>query len=290
MDNEETKTGEEIQDEGSPEPDDNQIQESEDEKQPESNEELTVTIDDGKEKEPEEQPSETEWLRDLRKSWKSYKKENRQLKQELEKIKEAQKPVATAAAPGPKPKLEDPGIDYDTDIYVQKVDEWHNKNRAYEDEQRKLKEEEAKQTEAWQKQLNRYGQRKKELPVKDFDDAEMIVEDLLNPTQQGIIVQGARNPELVVYALGKNPKRAAEIAAIKHPVNFAFAIANLEAQLKTSKRKVATQPEKTLTSTGAISGAVDTKLERLRREAEKTGDYSALAAYNRKKRRAEAAA
>lgn len=283
-DQEEIQAGEDQESQEIPEPEQDEETSSE---EPESKEEddegeVVVTIDDGR------QPSETEWLKDLRKSWKSYKKENRQLKQELEKIKEASKPQISAQAPGPRPKLEDPGIDYDTDIYVRKIDEWHDKNRLYEDEKRRAEEQQKKEQETWQKQLNLYNEKKQSLPVKDYDDAEMVVEDLLSPTQQGIIVQGAKNPELVVYALGKNPKRAKQLADIKNPVNFAFEIARLEGQLKTSKRKPATEPEKTIQSTGRISGTVDSTLEKLRRDAEKTGDYTKINAYKRKKRRSAA--
>lgn len=286
-DQEEIQAGEDQESQETPEPEQDEETSSE---EPESKEddEIVVSIDDGQDKEPEEQPSETEWLKDLRKSWKNYKKENRQLKQELEKIKEASKPQISAQAPGPRPKLEDPGIDYDTDIYVQKIDEWHDKNRLYEDEKRRTEEQQKKEQETWQKQLNLYNEKKQSLPVKDYDDAEMVVEDLLSPTQQGIIVQGAKNPELVVYALGKNPRRAKQLADIKNPVNFAFEIARLEGQLKTSKRKPATEPEKTIQSTGRISGTVDSTLEKLRRDAEKTGDYTKINAYKRKKRRSAA--
>lgn len=289
-DQEEIQAGENQESQETPEPEDQTPETSSEE--PESKEEdegeVVVTIDDGQDKEPEEQPSETEWLKDLRKSWKNYKKENRQLKQELEKIKEAQKPEVSATAPGPRPKLEDPGIDYDTDIYVKRIDEWHDKNRLYEDEKRRTEEQQKKEQETWQKQLNLYNEKKQSLPVKDYDDAEMVVEDLLSPTQQGIIVQGAKNPELVVYALGKNPKRAKQLADIKNPVNFAFEIARLEGQLKTSKRKPATEPEKTIQSTARISGTIDSTLEKLRRDAEKTGDYTKINAYKRKKRRSAA--
>lgn len=281
-DQEEIQAGEDQESQVTPEPEEQTPETSEEPELEDDEGEVVVTIDDG------QQPSETEWLKDLRKSWKSYKKENRQLKQELEKIKEASKPQISAQAPGPRPKLEDPGIDYDTDIYVQKIDEWHDKNRLYEDEKRRAEEQQKKEQETWQKQLNLYNEKKQSLPVKDYDDAEMVVEDLLSPTQQGIIVQGAKNPELVVYALGKNPKRAKQLADIKNPVNFAFEIARLEGQLKTSKRKPATEPEKTIQSTGRISGTVDSTLEKLRRDAEKTGDYTKINAYKQKKKRSAA--
>ena len=92
----------------------------------------------------------------------------------------------------------------------------------------------------------------------------------------------SHDPVLVVYALGKNPKKAAELSEIKDPVKFAFAVAKLETQLKVSSRKAATKPEKTVNGSARVSGSVDSTLERLRAEASRTGDFSKLTAYKRK--------
>jgi hypothetical protein len=64
------------------------------------------------------------------------------------------------------------------------------------------------QQKAWQAKLDGYGKAKAELRVKDFEDAEAVAQELFNVTQQGVMLQGADNPALVVYALGKNPKKA----------------------------------------------------------------------------------
>ena len=112
------------------------------------------------------------------------------------------------------------------------------------------------------------------------------MQDQFNVTQQGIIVQGADNPALVVYALGKNPKKAKELASITDPVKFAIAVGKLETQLKVTNRKAPPPPEKTLQGTGPKSGAVDSTLERLRADAEKTGDYTKVLQYKRQKREA----
>ena len=108
----------------------------------------------------------------------------------------------------------------------------------------------------------------------------------LNITQQGIVLQGAENPALVVYALGKNPSKAKELSSITDPVKFAFAVSKLESQLKVSNRKSAPPPEKVLSGTGRAS-AVDSTLERLRADAEKTGDYTKVTAYKRQKKQAK---
>jgi hypothetical protein len=106
--------------------------------------------------------------------------------------------------------------------------------------------------------------------------------ETLNVTQQGVVLQGATNPALVVYALGKNPKRAKELAAITDPVRFAFAVAQLEMQLKVTPRTKPPAPERSLPAgTAPVSGGSDTTLERLREEASRTGDMTKVVAYKR---------
>jgi len=107
------------------------------------------------------------------------------------------------------------------------------------------------------------------------------VQEVLSVTQQGILLQGSDNSALLVYALGKNPKRAKELSEIKDPVKFAFAVSKLESQLKVTK-KTAPPPEKTPPSGGARStGGSDEVLENLRAKAERTGDYTQILAYKR---------
>jgi hypothetical protein len=89
-----------------------------------------------------------------------------------------------------------------------------------------------------------------------------------------------------VYALGKNPKKAAELAKRSDPVEFAFAVARLEKDLKVSNRKSAPAPEKIVQNSGRVvsSASVDSTLNRLRAEAERTGDYTKVMEYRRQKR------
>jgi hypothetical protein len=140
------------------------------------------------------------------------------------------------------------------------------------------------QQKAWQSKLDGYGKAKAELRVKDYEDAEAVAQELFSITQQGVVLQGADNPALVIYALGKNPKKAKELSDIKDPVKFAFAVAKLEKELKVTNRKQAPAPERVVTGTGRSSGAVDSQLERLREEAARTGNMSKVVAYKRQKK------
>ncbi len=240
--------------------------------------EVVVTI--GDETPEDESQKAPDWVRDLRKRQRETAKENRELKAKLE----AMQTKPTTSDPGPRPTLE--GHDYDTGRYESALDKWYAKKREADQAEARANAEREEQDRAWKSRLDAYGAAKSALKVPDYDDAEAIAQDALDQTQQGIIVQGAENPALVIYALGRNPQQLEKLRAIQDPVKFSFAVAKLEAKLKMTPRRPATQPEKTVTGTGSPSGAVDSTLDRLRAKAEKTGDYSEVTAYRRKKRQA----
>lgn len=240
--------------------------------------ELIVTIGEEAPPQEEEKPA-PEWVRELRKSHRELQKRNRELEA---KLNQDQAPKAPEI--GKKPTLED--FDYDAEKFEASLAQWFERKRQADEHAAKVQADIEKQQQEWQAKLEGYGKAKAELKVKDYDDAEGIVQESFNTTQQGVILQGADNPALLVYALGKNPKKAKELASISDPVKFAFAIAKLETQLKVTNRKAAPPPEKTVQGTGRVSGSVDSTLDRLRAEAEKSGDYSKVMAYKRQKRTA----
>lgn len=222
-----------------------------------------------------------EWVRELRKSSREKDRKIRELEDKLK----ANTGAETKPAPlGKKPTLEE--CDYDAEKFEAELASWYDRKRKADEEAARVEAEQKEAQKAWQAKLDSYGKAKTELKVKDFDDAEATVQESFSQTQQGIILQGAENPALLVYALGKNPKKAKELASTTDPVKFAFAVAKLETQLKVTNRKAAPPPEKTVRGTGPVSGTVDSQLERLRAEAEKTGDYSKVMAYRRQKRNA----
>lgn len=238
-----------------------------------------VIVSIGEESPPQEEEKQApEWVRDLRKQHRELQKRNRELEAKLNQAPETQK----AQEVGKKPTLED--FDYDAERYEASLAEWFERKRQADEQVAKLQAERDNQAKEWQAKLEGYSKAKAELKVRDYDEAEDITKDTLTVVQQGVILQGAENPALLVYALGKNPKKAKELASISDPVKFAFAVAKLETQLKVTNRKAAPPPEKTVQGTGKVSGTVDSTLDRLRAEAEKSGDYSKVMAYKRQKR------
>jgi hypothetical protein len=257
-----------------------QLNDGETQTQEEESDEVVVSI--GEEAPPaEEEVRAPEWVRELRKANREKERRIRELEAKLTATTTEKKPVVTL---GPKPKLED--HDYDADRYEQAMDAWHDRKRQHDLETDKVRQAEQAQQQAWQSKLESYGKAKAELKVRDYEDAEETVQQVLNVTQQGIVLQGSDNPALVIYALGKNPKKAAELATLTDPVKFAFAVAKLEKELKVTNRRAAPAPERIVQGTGRVSGSVDSTLERLRDEAARTGNMTKVLQYKRQKQTA----
>ena len=229
---------------------------------------------------PEEHTPAPEWVKELRKTNRELQRQNRELQARVQAAPPETKPVVI----GNKPKLED--HDYDADAYEEALTSWFERKRQADEINAKQEAEVMNQQKAWQAKLDGYGKAKAELRVKDFEDAEEVAQQVFSITQQGVLLQGADNPALVVYALGKNPAKAKELAEIKDPVKFAFAVAKLEKDLKVTNRRQAPAPERIVTGTGRSSGAVDSTLERLREEAARTGNMTKVIQYRAQKRSA----
>lgn len=280
----EEEAAEETQDDTAPDPDD----EGDDDKANdegdggEDRETLTVQIGDEEPEQAEDDDAGApEWVKQLR-------RENREMKK---KLREQQKADDTGLPElGEKPTLA--SCDYDEDEYATKLDAWHAdklKHEAVKKDREQLVE---KQNASWQKRLAYYDERKAALGARDFEDVEDNAREMLQQGFPGIqqiedmrlnmIKQAADDPALVVYALGKNPKRARELAEIDDPVKFAAAIGRMEASVKTT-RKPKVAPEGGVGGgKGTGAGSADNHLERLRAEAAKTGDFSKVTAYKRK--------
>jgi hypothetical protein len=240
---------------------------------------VTIAGETPPQEDDEENDRAPEWVRDLRKQYREEKRRNRELE---EKLAAASGGSSEAVQLAEKPTLEK--ADYDTDRYEQELAAWYEQKRKYDEAEAAKQAEQQAVEQEWKQKLEGYQSAKSDLKVRDFEDAEDTVQETLSVTQQGMILQGAENPALLVYALGKNPKKAKELASIQDPVKFAFAVAKLETNLKVTKRKASSKPEKALSGTARPSGSVDSTLERLRAEAERTGDYSKVFAYKRQKR------
>lgn len=234
---------------------------------------LVVQIgDEEPEAEPEQAP---EWVRDLRKRDRENQKRIKELEAQLNK------PAEVVALPA-KPKLDD--FDYDTDAFEAALEGWYETKRAHEAKEAEVRKEQEQAQQSWQAKVQTYTEAKSKVPFPDFEEAESLVQDTFDVTQQGLLIKVAKDAPTLVYALGKNPKKATELAAIKDYAEFVAEAVRVEMNVKTT-RKPATSPERTVSvPTGTGVASTDNTLERLREDAAKTGDYSKVMAYKRSMR------
>ncbi len=234
---------------------------------------LIVQIGDD---EPEQQEENVpEWVKDIRRANREKDKRIKELEREAG-LRDQKTPLAA------KPTLE--GCDYDQAEFERQLETWFDAKRQADDAEKTKRDEQERADQAWQGKLKRYADGKASLKVADYDDVEATVLETFSVTQQGIVVQGAKNPALLAYALGKNPTRAKALAAITDPIEFAFAVAEVELSLKVTSKTTPAPEGKIQSTTAGISASVDGTLERLRKDAEKTGDYSKVVAYKKERR------
>lgn len=232
------------------------------------NEEVVVSFGD-EEAAPasEEAP---EWVRDLR-------KRNRELER---KLAEAEKAKATEVPEvGEKPTLE--ACDYDEERFETEYNQYLDRKATADRAKSEAEKAHGEIREKYQAKVAAYGEQKDTLGVKDFDEAEAEVLGALNPVQQSVLIHGAENKAMLVYALGRNPEKLRQLASVLDPIEFAFAAARLEGQAK-MQRRPRTSPESEVRGSAPLSGHGGKELERLEAEAERTGDRTKVVAYKRK--------
>jgi len=249
---------------------------AESEKAPESQDKLTVyTEEPDDSEESEESDDEAPGLvNKLRRKLRETAKENKELRRKFEEP-ESSKPAKTLR---PKPKIAD--HEYDSEAFEADLEKWYSEKQEVERDKAERDNAAKQEQEAWQQTLNRYAEQKSQIKRQDFADIEQNVLGSLSQTQQGILVEGAENAANVILALNQNPDKLDELADITNPVKFAFAVAKLEGSIKVASKRKPPPPERPA-PTGAPKsvGGGDKHLDKLRAEAEKTGDYTKVHQY-----------
>lgn len=207
---------------------------------------------------------------------------------QLEEQVAATKPAEQTIVVGPEPTIE--GCDFDGERFATEFKAWIGKKAQADDQQRRHQQAREEQERQWNTRIDAVTAAAKDLGsrVKNHDEALQTFETAFSPVQQGLILgapDDAKTSAMLRYALGSNPAKARELAAIKDPVKFTWAAANLVATMKVSKTSKNTPPAPERRPASNVTGAaaVVASLDRLRAEADKTGDRSKVAAHIRAK-------
>lgn len=250
---------------------------------------LTVTIGAAPAPSDEEQQASTgepqgqNWVKELRERNRAQSKRIRELE-----AKEAQRagivPVVEDK-PEPPPSLRD--SDWDEEKHAEKTKAW-GKREALRESKAAAKVEEAKK--AATAIYTDFSTKAAKLSprVDGFDDAIATVMDTLNVNQQNMVLRAASDSAIVFYALGRDEKKARDLAAIDDPIKFIAAVARLEAEVKVQPRKKDSKPSPDSPvrgSNGSPSTGKSKDFDRAIEKAQKTGDASELMRLERERTR-----
>lgn len=261
--------------------DETENEENEAEREGESaeNEIVDVTIGEDSPTSEDKEPA-PEWVKDLRRKSREDSRRIKELEAQLNAKQQA--PEEKAIELGPKPTLMD--FNWDAEEFEKALDSWHEKRDLVEKHRQKLEQQKQVENEKAKKVAELYKQESARFDQDEFADAEFTVENILTEAQQAIIVRGSNNPAALVFALGKSADKLKQLSSIDDPVKFAFEVAAIDRDLKMKKRTVAPSPEKTVKASSSLSSS-NNKLEALRAEAERTGDYTKVVAFKRAMKR-----
>jgi len=227
---------------------------------------------DGETVEAEDEP--TPLIKQLRAEIKAKAKRARELEAKVAEYEATKAPAPLAE----KPTIESCG--FDDGAYEKALETWFEGKAQRDAEAKKAADAETARQAEWTAKYTGYEEQKAALKVRDFDEAEDAVRNVLSREQQAIIVRNIEKPASFVYALGKSPAKVAELAAMKDLDKFTAAVVRLEGKVTVTERK-APPPETRLPGSSVGMGAAK-NLEAMKAKAQQSGDYTAYFAEKRK--------
>lgn len=180
-----------------------------------------------------------------------------------------------------KPTLED--CEYDADRFETELLAWNETERQATAAEAQVAERTQAEQARFAARLQAYGEGQKALKVRDFEAAEVAVLTGLSQVQQAVVIKAADDPAKLVYALGRHPEKLKTLSAIEDPIEFTKQLVKLEGTLKVTRAtRTPPDPDVPVRGSAPLAHGTDKTLERLEKEAERTGDRSAVIAHKRR--------
>ena len=220
-------------------------------------------------------------IKEFRKAFKETARRNKELEARIRELETPIEHEGSQSVPDEKPTLE--GCDYDTQAFEAQFMTWASIQQQKQISQVRQAIEAEKQKASWDERIKHYEEAKAVLKVPDFIDSEDEVVNNLSIAQQGLILEYTKEPAKVIYALGRSSAKLNELKNIQNPIAFALAIADIEKEIKVSKRISTPPPEKRVGLGGGIGSVTsNAMLDRLREEAARTGDYTRVVEFKKR--------
>lgn len=181
---------------------------------------------------------------------------------------------------GERPRLED--FDFDEDRHADAVEAWSNRKVQRAEQDRQAAERQEAESRAWGEIETGYRNEVAKLNAPDFDTAEQEVADAL-PKEVMALILRTKAPGLVL-ALRNSPSKLAELSKL-NLADAALMLGELKGRLvKQMGTRRPPAPDRPVRGNAPTTTA-DKELARLEKEADRTGDRTALREYRAKLRK-----
>lgn len=131
-------------------------------------------------------------------------------------------------------------------------------------------------------QAKRIEQQRNGLGVSDYEARAALVKERLTEQQLAVLIEGADNPARIIYALGRSETRLDELAGMASLAKFAARLGQMEKEIRVTKRSPPAPESRVSGGNASVAiGGTDKELERLEREADRTGDRTKIIQYKR---------
>jgi hypothetical protein len=247
--------------------------------------------------EPAEEPEDElpadapDWVKRTREVNKELKAQLREQKKQLAEIAKnapktppvEQKPAeAILTAEPEKPTLE--GCAWDVDAFEEKLILWQGEKQKFEAQKAAQVSKQKAVQEEYQAKVKKFEEEKQALKLPDYQVAQDAVAGKLDVVQQGMLLDVSDAPAALVYVLHKKPELLTSLASIKNPVLFVKELLKIESKMNLKQAtKPAAPPAKPKAPVEQRQPEtnVDSKLEALRAEADRTGNRTPVIQYLR---------
>lgn len=212
-------------------------------------------------------------IRDLRKA-------NREMAKKLAVADRANQPQIIEVGEKPTMAL----CEYDEDRFEAELDQWKTRKAQADKQVNELETRNEALARKNQERVEAFKADKALLRVADFDTAEEEVEAALPAPIMALVLRTGK--AALLYGLAKNPEQLAALSKLDPStelVEAAFMLGELKATMKMETRRTQS-PERKISGNAGFAPSDDKQLARLEKEAERTGDRTALIAHRRKLR------
>lgn len=203
-----------------------------------------------------------------------------ELKRQKARVRELEGNGAGPVEVGPRPKLED--FDYDEDAHEEAIVAWIDQKRSAE-AQTTARDEAARQAQQkFDTQHRAFEDGWTALRVTGKDAARAKVEDTFDEMQCAMLIKAARgNGAGLMLYLGTSPASLEKLKGLaSDPAEFIAEAAVMAKEVKVRRKPTTTPIEPVRGGTGGAAKG-DARRARMERDAETSGDYSAIVKYDR---------